>query len=285
MSLNRLYIFLLLAILGSACTEQDQVTPAPQVTAQGFYIGDVQSGTAGEFSDLKVRFEVAGRIASLTIGERSYSVDLAKTPERHHLPLFGLKQRVEVQRDVTLNFRNYINTKLTDPGEYEFFIEVTDKKGQSTHKQLRIEVQSHADESGLLNLPVESGEFQLVRIGEKSVEGAERFGIQWITTDEIHVTIHLRKADSHSGSLGLLTTEAYQRIKTGNDVHREITRYQEQEYIEFDTANNAAAGKHLIVKEQEGIYFLSILSSKTSLSQLGTTVTLTGEYKFLNFRV
>ncbi len=280
MNLRPLFVVFSLAIITGSCSEQGKTLPAPQITAQGFYIQDTQSGTVGEFGDLKLRIEAPGKIDTLKIAERSYSVDLARTPEQRHFALFGLKRRVEVQTDVTLNLRNYINTKLTKEGVFEFAIEVTDKKGKTTRQNLTIELQPKTEESKSLPTPVETGKFHLERFGKSTVDGAKKFGIQWITTDKIRVTIQLRKSAGHAGSVRQISSQDYQRIKTRDDIQQVLTGHKEKEFIEFETASNAAAGRYLIVEEQGDYYFLSILSSHTSLSKPGTTVTLTGEYKY-----
>ncbi len=280
MNLHPLFVLFSLAILTGSCSEQDKILPVPQITAQGFYIQDAQPGKIGDFGDLKVRIEAPGKIDNLKIAERSYSVDLARTPEQRHFALFGLKRRIEVQTDVTLNFRNYINTKLIKEGIYEFAIEVTDKKGKTTRQNLRIEVQPKTEESKILPTPVETGKFHLERVGKSTVKGAKRFGIQWITTDEIRVTIQVSKSAGHAGSVGEISSQDYQRLKTRDDIQQVLSGHREKEFIEFETASNAATGRYIIVEEQGEYYFLSILSSHTSLSKPGTTVTLRGEYKY-----
>ena len=109
-------------------TEQD--AEPPTITAQGFMINTAQEGEVGQFKSLKVRIESPAGIEKLQITERSYDVDLAITPDRDHFKLFDLDRRVTLARDVTLDFQNYINSKLIQPGEYSIAIDVADKKRQ-----------------------------------------------------------------------------------------------------------------------------------------------------------
>lgn len=263
-----------------ACTDKASLPKAPIITAQGFDITETQSGILNKFDDIKLRIEAAGRIERLYIKERSYEVDLAKSPESAHFPLFGLPHRTENQTDITLNFKNYINEKFSSEGAYEFQIEVVDKKGSSSTATLKIEVLPATKEAAILLSPLELADFQLQRIGSAPVIGHDGFGIDWITTDEIHVGIEIKKAASHVGQLHQLTGEDYRAIKTKADLSRLVAPLQPQDVIYIDTANNAAAGYSFAVSDGDQHYALLILSSATFLSAAGTTVTLNGEYKF-----
>jgi hypothetical protein len=268
------------SVLLLACTDKAAAPKAPIITAQGFDINEIQSGTVNHFGDLKLRIEAAGRIEHLYIKERSYEVDLAKSPEPAHFPLFGLPHRTEAQTDITLNFKNYINEKLTTGGPYEFLIEVSDKKGRAINATLKIEVYPAAKEATMQLSPVKTAGFQLQRIGLGRVTGYEGFGIEWITADEIHVGIEIKKTTSRTGQLHQLSREDYTAIKTRADLTRLIAPLQPQDVIHIDTANNAATGHSFAVSDGDQQYALLISSSATSLSEVGTTVTLTGEYKF-----
>ena len=268
------------SVLLLACTDKTALPKAPTITAQGFDINDIQSGIINNFGDLKLRIEAPGRIEHLYIKERSYEVDLAKSPERAHFPLFGLPHRTETQTDITLNLTTYINEKLTSEGTYEFRIEVIDKKGGSGSATLKIEVFPATQDASIRLSPAETASFELQRIGPSPVTGYEGFGIAWITTDEIHVGIDIKKIPNRSGQLHQLTRKDYMAIKTRADLSRLVAPLQPRDAIHIDTANNAASGYSFAVSDGEQRYALLILSSATSLSEAGTTVTLTGEYKF-----
>ncbi len=263
-----------------ACSEKTAPPRAPAITAQGFDISERQSGMLNNFGDLKLRIEAPGRIKRLYIKERSYEIDLATTPESAHFPLFGLPHRTENQTDITLNFKNYLNKKLTAEGNYEFQIEVTDKKGAAVTELLKIELLPDTKQAAIQLKPVKTDDFQMQRIGSGRVAGSESFGIDWLTTDEIHVGIEIRKSPNQTGYLHHLSREDYTAIKTKADLSRLIANLQQLNVIHLATANNAAAGYSFAVNDGEQRYALLILSSATSLSEAGTTVTLTGEYKF-----
>jgi len=273
-------LFVVCGSLLLACTDKATPPKAPVITAQGFDIAEIQSGIVNNFGNIKLRIEAAGRIAHLYIKERSYEVDLAKTPEAAHFPLFGLPHRTENQTDITLNFKHYINEKLTSEGNYEFRIEVTDKKGAAVTTQLKIEILPDTKQAAIQLTPVKTNAFQMQRIGAGRVSGAETFGIDWKTADEIHVGLEITKDTSRKGQLHQLSREDYMAIKTKADLSRLVANLQQLNVISVDTANNAAAGFSFAVHDGEQQYALLILSSATSLSEAGTTVTLTGEYKF-----
>jgi len=273
------FLITVCSVLLVSCAEKAPGPKAPVVTAQGFDIGEVQRGIVGKFDDIKLRIEAAGRIERLYIKERSYEVDLAKSPEPAHFPLFGLPHRTETQVDITLNFKNYINEKLRTTGPYEFLIEVTDKKGGVGTAALKVELHPDSKEAAAQLTPVESGTLQLQRIGPGGISGSNPFEIEWITTDAIHVTIEIKKAANRAGKLHQLSREDYTAIKTKGDFSKLVTARKPLDSIRIDTANDAATGFAFAVSDAERQYALHITSSATSLSEVGTTVTLAGEYK------
>jgi len=280
--MNRFAQYLLIAVCGVlllSCTDPTPGPKAPVITAQGFNIGEMQRGVVGKFGDIKLRIEAAGRIERLYIKERSYEVDLAKSPERAHFPLFGLPHRTETQTDITLNFKNYINEKLKTAGQYAFLIEVADKKGGTAAAELKIEILPASKDAASLLSPVKTARFQLERIGAGRVARSEPFGIEWITTDAIHVTIAIRKAANRAGTLHQLSREDYTALKTKGDLSKLVASRQQLEVVRIETANDAATSFSFAVSDADRQYALLITSSATSLSGAGTTVTLTGEYK------
>lgn len=267
--------FLSTAIL-MACDQNDTAKPPPQISAQGFTIENVQNGTVGQFGSLRLRIESMVRITKLLIKERSYEVDLAATPEKSHFQLFGLQKKTMLRTDVTLDFQNYINKKLVQPGEYEFTIEVVDKKNQTTRTSLHIIVEEVKGKT----TPIETGHFQLLREGKDKVSGSDKFGITWKTIDEIKVTIRISKADNGANKLARFTIEDYDNLVTKEELIQKIISASDVEKIEFDTANNAAAHEVVGIENLGKYYLLKTNLSETFLSHIGTTVTLDGEYKF-----
>lgn len=268
-------IFLSAAIL-MACNQFETAKPPPQISAQGFAIENVQNGTVGQFGSLRLRIESKGRITKLLIKERSYEVDLATTPDKNHFQLFGLKKKPTLHTDVTLDFKNYINKKLVQAGEYQFTIEVFDKKGQSTGATLLLKLE---DPKGKIT-PIETGQFQLQREGKDQVSGSDKFAITWKTVDEIKVTIQISKVKNGTNKLTRLTINDYDNLKSKEELRLIINNAKGIEIIEFDTANNAAAQEVIGILNEGNYYLLKTNLSDTLLSQVGTTVTLNGEYKF-----
>jgi hypothetical protein len=279
-SLSRSALLLcLLALLGLGAAEAAD-THAPEITAQGFDISDVQQGPLGNFGRIRVRFEVPDRIEDLYIKERSYDVDLAKTPETAHFPLFGLDRQVRQLTDVTLNFQNYINNKLDAEGEYVFELRVTDRSGRSASAKLRVRVVAGPrvkQEPG--NTAVETAPFRFTRIGASAVSGADVFGITWKTIESTRVVIEITKKKAGAEKIIKLASSDYDEIRSRRQLARK-TSGGDTLALHLATANNKAGGSVFAVVNRQVPYLLKITSSSTSLSELGTTVTLLGEYKY-----
>lgn len=277
MKLNKNYILMfLVSMFLLSCTDVNSEKPPPQITAQGFMIDEVQEGTVGDFSNLKLRIESAGRVKQLHIKERSYEVDLATTPERSHFALFGIEKNAMLRTDVTLDFQNYINQKLNQPGKYEISVEVVDKKGQSSKTMLNIHVFKPKDAT----TPIESGRFQMQRRGKSTVAGAEQFGISWKTIKKNKVTISVKKAKGGASKLARFSTNDYEQITSKEALSAKINAAKNANYIVFYTADNAAVDQVFGVSRSGKYYMLKTEQSNTSLSYAGTTVSLNGEFKF-----
>ena len=299
------------AIALGACDKfTEKAASPPTITAQGFQIGTPQEGVMGHFGSLRVRIECPAGIQKLRIKERSYDIDLASTPERAHFQLFSLDRRVLLNKDVTLDFQNYINQKLQQPGEYTFSMEVTDKQDQTEKATVVVRVLERAiasapepaesvplvpapSESTSSNqsrtatqpsqsgsAPVKTGQFEIQRIGPHEIEGNETFGLAWKTIDPIHVTIRVRKQHSGASKLTSLTVDDYENVVTQDNLKQVLAFVEDQEHVDFNTANNAASGTVLGVVNLGKSYLIKSNQSTTTLSDTGTTVTLTGEYKY-----
>ena len=276
----------------------DSSTPAPTITAQGFNIATVQEGSVGQFGSLRLRIESPGRIDKLQIKERSYQVDLATTPERAHFKLFGIERKPLYSRDVTLDLQNYINQKLEQAGEYTIVVEVTDKLGQITNTNILIkldqpepgpavEVEPEPEQtttepaqSSIESAPVQTGHFEILRIGPREIEGSKVFGLTWKTVDEILVTIRVRKKDGGASKLAGLSAKDYDNVITNRHLSQLLESVEDKDYMDFDTANNAGVNIVLGVVNLGKPYLIKTGETSTELSELGTTVTLRGEYKF-----
>lgn len=274
--LHFLILTFLSAVILMACDQYDAAKPPPQITAQGFVIEKAQNGTVGRFGSLRVRIESMARIEKLIIKERSYQVDLATTPEKNHFELFGLKIRPLSHTDITLDFQNFINKKLVQAGEYELTIEVIDKKNQATQTTLRLTLEEPKGKT----TPIETGSFQLQREGKYLLGNSDKFGITWKTIDKIKVTIRISKTDSGASKLSRFNIEDYDNLTTKEELSKKIINARDLDKIEFDTSNNAAAHEVVGIAYQGKYYLLKTNLSKTLLSHIGTTVTLTGEYKY-----
>ncbi len=268
-----------------ACTQTPPPAPGPQITAQGFDISTAREGTMGRFGDIKVRVEAAQKIDQLKIKERSYEVDLASTRERSHFELFGLERRPALHKDITLNLKNYINNKIEHEGRYEIRIEVRDRTGRTTGAALALTVsgqetarQGDIEPVGLV--PVEKKAFRLERVGKGSVEGAAELGITWKTIDKDKVAIRMVKAAGGASKLVPLPDIDFEAIATKEQIDWCVGRTPAADEIVLNTANNEAAGETFAVVAQDKCYVLTVGKSETLLSDLGTTVTLTGEYKY-----
>ena len=291
MKLQKTHLILVLStILLLSCSDFGADKSPPLITAQGFEIEVTQEGVVSEFTNLRLRIESEERIQKLNITERSFEVDLATTPEREHFPLFGIKNAALQYADITLDFQNYINQKLTAEGEYQFLISVEDKKGQTTNAVLKVRmklpgismppVEVSKAPVDIPNTPIETDQFMMQREGRGDVDNSEPFGITWQTIDEVNVTIRVSKAEGGASKLASFTNADYDRLDVKEDLSDWINVARDLKQIEFDSSNNAARDQVLGISNLGNYYLLRILKSNSSLSASGTRVTVNGEYKF-----
>ena len=199
----------LAALLVAGCAQGGAVPTPPVITAQGFDIAEPREALPGAMGDVRLRFEVPDKIDAIWITEGTFRADLAKTLDRDLFRQFGLAQRPYSQSDVTINFRNYVNEKLTDVGAYRIDIEVTDHRGRSASVQVLINIQGANDSATasaaeVLGTVVATGDFALRRIGPGGVSGAEPFGITWRTIDPIKVTIRIKASSDGATKIARL---------------------------------------------------------------------------------
>lgn len=284
MKLYKTHLILVLStILLLSCSDFGANKPPPLITAQGFEIEATQEGVVSEFTNLRLRIESDERIQQLNITERSFEVDLATTPEREHFPLFGIENAALQHTDITLDFQNYINQKLTTEGEYQFLISVEDKKGQTANTVLKVRLKSPSISVPPVEVskaPIETDQFMMQREGRGNIDNGEPFGITWKTIDEVNVTIRVRKAEGGASKLASFTSADYDRLDVKEDLSDWINVARDLKQIEFDSSNNAARDQVLGISNLGNYYLLRVLKSNSSLSDSGTKVTLNGEYKF-----
>jgi hypothetical protein len=312
MSMARLLLGLgVVAVLTIGCPAVEE--PAPSITAQGFELAQPREALAGAFSNVRLRFEVPAGIENLVVRERSYEIDLGKSSEAGQFPLFGIGRRVWSKRDVTLDFSGYLNTKLQRAGVFVLTVEVTDRNSRKARADLQIvvsepdvpEEEPEDDESAEPAANAETNTdadiveptdprrdvraeplglreerpFQLQRVGKGPVQGGERFGITWKTVDEITVVIRMATRDDQPGRLARVDPLVYGEISSRDDLARALDRLELADTLEISTANDAANGAVVAVVRQNEHYLLRTDHSTTSLSDLGTTVTLSGRYR------
>jgi len=253
----------------------------PEITAQGFDIEESQQGAVGSFQRLRVRFEVPGRIERLNIRERSYEVDLATTPEADHLPLFGLDRQVRQLTDVTLNFTAYIDQKLDAVGDYEFELTVVDREERTASAVLLVTVVAPtALTPGSDDRALTADSFRFVRTGSARAAGAEILGLGWKTIEGHRVVIRLTPLNADSGHLFELQPSDWEMLETPAQLLNVSQQRESRPNLDLIAAGNRAAGAVFGVVSGDVPHIVKVNESTTSLSDVGTTVTLMGEYKF-----
>jgi hypothetical protein len=267
-------------VLGVVCAAHGAEPVAPNIVAQGFDISVTQEGPLGDFGQIRVRFEVPDRIAELYVRERSYEVDLATTPDTSHFSLFGINTQVRQLTDVTLDFQDYINRKVEAEGAYTFILRVTDRKGRSVTENLTIRALRHplAEEQSSFDA-VQVGSFRFERIGSSLVSGAERFGISWRTIDVEDVLIELHAGDERSSSFIEIMPSEYDEVSTKIQLEQKTRGVETTGNLLLPTVDGKAAGSVFGIISRGEPYLLRVTGSETSLSPLGTSVILIGEYK------
>jgi hypothetical protein len=268
---------LFLAALLAACdSTQQSEKHEPRLTAQGFVINDTQEGIVKQFDAIRLRIESRARIKTLHIQERSYDVDLATSPEREHYKLFGLTKKARLHQDITLDFSPYINQKLTKPGDYTFGIEVKDKNNKTATAVLKIKV----NPDPAITSPIQTGEFKLLREGKGDVKQGIPFGVTWKTIDATRVTIQISKVEGGATRLARFSREDFEKLQDKSQLAKWIRNADNLDVIEFPTAFDDAFHEVFGIENQGQPYLLCVCKSKTDLSDIGTTVYLTGEYKY-----
>jgi hypothetical protein len=189
--------------------------------------------------------------------------------------LFGLEKRARRYQDLTLNFQNYLNSKIESAGEYTVEITVVDNEGHKAKALLHVVARSFMPEDS-----VEIETFRLERIGAGPVQGSPEFGITWETIESSRVVIKISSKEDGAAKLGELTKSDYEEVKTKSMLEQRVQNTETAETIELTTANNAASGKVIAIVYQNRKYLLLVSESKIEYLDFGTNVTLVGEYKY-----
>lgn len=274
----------LLVVLLAACVERGPGPSAPVITAQGFDIAEPRDALPSGLGDVRIRFEVPGKIESIGITQGTFHTDLATTLDKDEFRLFGLEQRPYSMSDVTVNLRNYVNERLTVEGLYPFDISVTDRRGQTTRARVLIDIRTVAISmasplTDIMDEPVRTGVFVLQRVGTGTVSGAAPFGFTWKTVDPVYVTIRLEVQPGSETRIARLDDVDFDGILNVAELADIVDHCDADDTIELDTANAAAAGQVIAVRNEDERFLLQASASQTYLTDAGTTVVVTGRYK------
>jgi hypothetical protein len=256
----------------------------PRITAQGFSVDTTLVSQAHRFDSVRVRIEAPSRIGKLLIATDTHEIDLARTQDRSLFAIFGLSQRPLSAYDVTLDLAPFMNDHFTTPATYRIEITVTDRDGGQATTALTATVISgkyttvNPTDPGTLPRQLRETAITLTRWGSANVEPAGESPLTWITREAINVTIRLRPARPDS-EIRELSTESWHQILTPLDLEQRISSLPAVPYIDVPTASNGAADTILAVSDDSGDALIRVISSATSLSALGTTVTLTAHIR------
>ena len=91
--------------------------------------------------------------------------------------------------------------------------------------------------------------------------------------------IAIDKLDDSEARFISLTEADFQKIKTRRHLVEAAEKARRIDRLELPAANNEAAGSIFGIEHRDAIIVFKVTESSTSLSELGTTVTLVGEVK------
>ena len=278
---------LITAVVGVSVLANDRPGKAsrePRITTQGFSIDTTLISEARSFGSVRVRVEAPSRIETLQISTDSHEIDLARTQDRSLFAIFGLNQRPLNAYDVTLDLAPFMNDRFTAPATYKIEITVTDRDGGVATAALTATVVSDkhtlvdATDPGKTPRQLQETAITLTRWGSANVEPAAESPLTWITREAINVTIRLRPASPDS-EIRELSAESWDEILTPLDLGQRISSLPAVPYIDVPTARNGAADTVLAVSGDSGDALIRVMGSATTLSKLGTTVTLTARIR------
>ncbi|MGB5492637.1 MAG: hypothetical protein WBM76_17555 [Woeseiaceae bacterium] len=277
----------LIALLSLACCSAwaDGSSPGPRITAQGFSIDAALRAEAGQFSSVRVRIEAPSRIAKLLITDGDVETDLASTTDRTLFAMYGLERRPMNAFDVTLDLAPYINSQLTAAATYRIAITVIDRSGGVAQSALTITIidtDNAAVETTVENAVsqrLEESTMVLRREGLGRVEPAPGSLITWLTHESVNVTLRLRAAETGS-ELRRADASVWGNTFTRDALARHLKDTPAAPYIDVAAARNGAAGTVVAVSGNDGGALIRFTASSTSVSALGTAVTLVAEVRY-----
>jgi len=278
---------LVAALAGGSALADDlpgAASSEPRITAQGFSVDTALVSETRRFGSVRVRVEAPSRIEKLLIATDAHEIDLASTQDRSLFALFGLDQRPLNAYDITLDLAPFMNDHFTTPATYRIEITVTDRDGGVATAALTATVVSDkhttadAADPGTMPQRLRESAITLTRRGSANVAPAGESPLTWITREAIYVTIRLRPASPDS-EIRELSAESWDQTLTPHDLEQRISSLPAAPYIDVPAARNGAADTVLAVSGDSGDALIRVISSATSLSKLGTTVTLTARIR------
>ena len=255
------------------------VSAEPRITAQGFAADTVLIAEASRFDSIRVRVEAGSRIAQLLISTGEHEIDLANTQDRSMFALFGLDQRPLHAYDVTLDVAPFVNDHFTAPATYWLAINVIDRAGAMATATLTVTVVSDeqpavgAADYGAKPRQLQESAMTLTRRAAASVVPVEKSPLTWLTREPVDVMIRLRPANP-GAEIRQLNPESWDQTLTRDSLEQRISALRPVPYVDVPAARNGAADTVLVISDDGGDAMIRITTSTTSLSQLGTTVTL-----------
>ena len=257
----------------------DHAFDKPRITAQGFSVDTALVRPAHGFDSVRIRVEAPSRIAMLVISTDEHDINLATTQDRSLFALFGLSQRPLHAYDVTIDVAPFMNNHFVVPATYQLAVTVTDRAGAIATAALTVTVVSKrqsrigATDAGPEPKKLRESRLTLTRQAALYVAPADRSPLTWITLEAVNVTIRLRPADPEAG-IHQLDLQSWDQTLTRDGLERRISASRTVPYVDIAAARNGAADTVIAISGGSGNVLIRITNSATSLSPLGTTVTL-----------
>ena len=95
----------------------------------------------------------------------------------------------------------------------------------------------------------------------------------------MYVTIRLEADPGSRTRIAKLDDLDFDAVLSVAELVDTVDRCDADRAVEFDTANAAAAGQVIAVRNEDERYLLQASASRTYLTDAGTTVVVTGRYK------
>ena len=127
--------------------------------------------------------------------------------------------------------------------------------------------------------PAEATQFRFARAGAGDVSGAEALGLTWKTVESSQVVIELDIPDTPAARFFETMATDYDRTDSKAALSRLAMSAPRSSTLTLTTARNQAAGSVFGMVNNDRPFIVKVTGSRTNLSEIGTTVTLEGEYK------